>query len=192
VQRSYDKGYRTASLSVNGLAIGYQYDADGAPTQAADLSLGYQPTSGLLANSILGTVNDSFGYNAFAELQSYSANIAATPLFQTSYARDALGRITTLTETITSTTLVYVYGYDPAGRLATVQRNGIPIASYSYDTNGNRLSATDRNDASNGSYDEFGNLITVTLPNTTTVISYLVDGKDRRIGRKLNGTLQKS
>lgn len=199
-----------------------------------DLSLSYQPTSGLLASSSLGTVNDSFGYNRFAELQSYGVNVGATPLFQTSYARDALGRITILTETITNTTVIYLYGYDTAGRLATVKRNGTQIASYSYDANGNRLTATDssgNNSASydnqdrllsygnatysytaNGeltskkvtsagtvtdpvevttySYDEFGNLLSVKLPNNDT-ISYLIDGKDRRIGRKVNGVLQK-
>ncbi|MEZ4864465.1 MAG: RHS repeat-associated core domain-containing protein [Caldilineaceae bacterium] len=228
VQHSYDAGYRTAAIAVNGVAVGYQYDADSAPTQAGDLSLSYQPNSGLLAGSSLGNVNDSFDYNAFAELQRYTANVGAAPLFQTSYARDALGRITTLTETITNATVVYLYGYDTAGRLATVRRNGAQIASYSYDANGNRLSGSDSSGTNNGSYDnqdrllsygnatysytangeltskkvtstgsvtsynydEFGNLLSVKLPNNDT-ISYLIDGKDRRIGRKVNGVLQK-
>jgi RHS repeat-associated protein len=228
VGRAYDAGYRTTSLSVNGAAITYQYDADHAPTRAGALTLGYQPTSGLLANTTLGSVNDSFGYNTFGELQSYRANVGSTPLFQTSYARDSLGRITALTETISTTTTSYLYGYDAAGRLERVTRNGASIATYSYDANGNRLSATDSNGTATGSYDdqdrllsygnatysysangelqgktvastgsatgysydEFGNLTRVVLPGGET-ITYLIDGKDRRIGKRVNGVLQK-
>lgn len=226
VQRTYDAGYRTASISVNNTPINYQYDADNAPTRAGALTLAYQPTSGLLANTTLGNINDSFGYNTFGELQSYRATVGATPLFQTSYARDSLGRITTLTETITNTTNLYVYGYDAAGRLATVIRNGAQIASYSYDANGNRTNTSDSRGTFAGSYDnqdrllsygstsfsysangelqskndggqfttyqydEFGNLIQVNLP-TGEVITYLIDGKDRRVGKGVNGALQK-
>lgn len=228
VQRAYDAGYRTASISVNNTPINYQYDADSAPTRAGALALAYQPASGLLSSTTLGSINDSFGYNAFGELQSYRATVGATPLFQTGYARDSLGRITTLTETVESTTNLYVYGYDAAGRLATVIRNGAQLASYSYDANGNRVNATDptgtftgsydaqdrllrygnatysytangelqsKTVASTGSatgysYDEFGNLTRVALP-TGGVITYLIDGKDRRIGKRVNGALQK-
>jgi RHS repeat-associated protein len=226
VQRAYDAGYRTASISINNAPINYQYDADNAPIRAGALTLGYQAATGLLATTAVGAVNDSYGYNAFGELQSYRANVGAMPLFQTGYARDSLGRITTLTETITNTTNLYVYGYDAAGRLATVIRNGAQIASYSYDANGNRTntsdsrgtfagsydnqdrllsygsatysysangelqSKTDSGQKTEYSYDEFGNLTRVTLPDATT-ITYLIDGKDRRIGKQVNGVLQK-
>jgi RHS repeat-associated protein len=228
VQRTYDAGYRTASIRVNNAPINYQYDADNAPLRAGALTLAYQPTSGLLANTTLGSVNDSFGYNTFGELQSYRANVGAAPLFQTGYARDSLGRITTLKETVEGTTNLYLYSYDAAGRLMTVIRNGAQIASYSYDANGNRTNTSDsrgtfagsydnqdrllsygsttysysangelqsKTVASTGSataysYDEFGNLTRVTLP-TGEVITYLIDGKDRRIGKGVNGVLQK-
>ena len=100
--------------------------------------------------------------------------------------------------------------------------NGAPVAAYTYDGNGNRLTgpggaagsydAQDRmrsyGDASytytangelltkveNGqtttyNYDVFSNLMAVTLPDGTQ-IEYLIDGMDRRIGRKVNGTLE--
>ncbi|MDY6967910.1 MAG: RHS repeat-associated core domain-containing protein, partial [Spirochaetota bacterium] len=38
-------------------------------------------------------------------------------------------------------------------------------------------------------YDVLGNLISVTLPDTT-VITYIIDGKNRRVGKKRNGTLE--
>jgi YD repeat-containing protein len=34
------------------------------------------------------------------------------------------------------------YGYDAAGRLATIQKSGAIITAYTYDLNGNRLQAT--------------------------------------------------
>lgn len=159
VQRSYDAGYRIASISVNGDAITYQYDADEAPIQAGALALGYQPATGLLADTTVGRINDSYSYNVFGEVQSYRANADATLLFQTSYGRDNLGRITTLTETIGGATAIYLYSYDAAGRLATLIRNGAQIASYSYDANGNRVNATDANGTFTGVYDEQDRLL---------------------------------
>jgi RHS repeat-associated protein len=118
------------------------------------------------------------------------------------------------------------FGFDTAGRLATVQKSGATIAAYSYDLNGNRLQATypsgnvvgtvdsqDRllsygtstyaytgngelklkvtgTDSTKYRYDAFGNLRDVYLP-TGDHIEYVIDAQQRRIGRKLNGTLQK-
>jgi len=105
-----------------------------------------------------------------------------------------------------------------------VKQNGTVIASYLYDTNGNRLSRTipsgttlgfyDAQDrltqygtttyayTANGelqsstvggqtttyTYDVLGNLKSVVGP-TGTTIEYVIDGRNRRIGKKLNGAL---
>jgi YD repeat-containing protein len=86
-------------------------------------------------------VTDTRTYNAFGELETYAAWVtgAATPLLATSFVRDALGRIVEKTETVGSETDVYTYGYDQAGRLETVTRNGTHTVTYGYDANGNRL-----------------------------------------------------
>jgi len=137
---------------------------------------------------------------------------------------DKLGRITEQSETLDGSTTVYRYTYDTAGRLTQVWENGSLLSSYTYDSNGNRLSATTGGTTINGTYDdqdrlltydsasysytangdlqsktvgeqtttyeydELGNLLTVTLPGCDT-IDYLVDGTNRRIGKKVNGTL---
>lgn len=143
------------------------------------------------------------------------------------YERDAVGRIVQKTEARFGVAFTEVYGYDVAGRLETVHRNGALASTYVYDSNGNRLSKTtdagveagtyDAQDRmltyagasytyrSNGElatktdasgttsydYDVLGNLRRVDLP-AGTVIEYVVDGQNRRVGKKLNGTVARA
>jgi RHS repeat-associated protein len=61
-------------------------------------------------------------------------------------------------------------------------------ASYTYSASGELLTKTVGTDTTTYGYDSIGNLRTVTIPGGT-VIDYLIDGMDRRIGKKINGTL---
>ena len=61
-------------------------------------------------------------------------------------------------------------------------------ASYTYTANGELLSKTENGNTTTYTYDELGNLLQVTLPDGTQ-IEYLVDGLNRRIGKKVNGIL---
>ena len=54
------------------------------------------------------------------------------------------------TETVQGVVHSFVYGYDLAGRLTTVDKDGVRISTYGYDPNGNRLS---RN-STVGTYDD--------------------------------------
>src|SRR6266571_3941887 len=147
-------------------------------------------------------------------------------LFDVQYTRDNLGRTTQKVETIGSSTNTFIYTYDTAGRLTDVNLNGATAGHYTYDSNGNRLSATDQTGTVNGTYDaqdrltQYGNLqYTYTtngelltknnpdlgqtasftydvLGNLTSVsllgsllVEYVVDGQNRRVGKKVNGTL---
>ncbi len=83
-----------------------------------------------------------------------------------------------------------------------VQHNGVTVGkyddqdrllnydgtTYSYTANGERQNKTDANGTTGYQYDVFGNLRQVTLPNQN-VIEYLIDGQNRRIGKKVNGNL---
>ncbi|MEK6589698.1 MAG: RHS repeat-associated core domain-containing protein, partial [Nitrospinota bacterium] len=73
--------------------------------------------------------------------------------------------------------------YDNQDRLLTYGSN-----SYTYTANGELLSKTDTvtNTVTVYNYDVLGNLISVTLPDGT-LIEYIVDGQNRRIGKKING-----
>jgi RHS repeat-associated protein len=63
--------------------------------------------------------------------------------------------------------------------------------SYSYATNGELRQKVVGADTVFYTYDALGNLRAVRQPNGT-LIEYLVDGEGRRVGRKVNGTLQRT
>jgi RHS repeat-associated protein len=224
VTRTYDTDFRVVSESVNGAnPITFQYDPDSLLTQAGSLSLTRNAQNGLLTGTTVGSVSDTRTYSTFGELSTYQATYSGSPLINTQYTRDALGRITQKIETIGGVTDTYTYGYDLAGRLIDVLKTGTNVAHYDYDANGNRLSVTrqgsgtvsgtyDAQDrlttygavsytynangdlltSTSGSetttytYDVFGNLTAVTLP-TGTQIEYVIDGQNRRIGKRVNG-----
>ncbi len=222
---SYDNDFRLNSVTVNGAnPISFGYDADSLLTQAGSLTLSRDAQNGLLTGSTLGNVTDTWSYDLFGEPASYSAASSGTALFSTSFTRDPLGRITQKVETVGGVATTFDYGYDLAGRLVQVQQNGTVAASYSYDSNGNRLSRTTPAGTETGTYDDqdrlltygaatytytangelatkttggqttsyqydvLGNLKHVGLPGGTN-IDYVIDGSNRRIGKKVNGTL---
>jgi YD repeat-containing protein len=61
--------------------------------------------------------------------------------------------------------------------------------SYEYNAHGDLTAQVDAGDTTFYSYDVFGNLLSVELPSGTE-IEYVVDGHNRRVGRKVNGVLQ--
>ncbi len=229
VTRSYNNDFRVTSLSVNGNGngngINFGYDNDLLAIQVGDLQLTRDPQNGLLTATALGDVTTGRTYNAFGELAAETAAAGAGTLYDLAYARDSLGRITQKTETVQGQTDALDYTYDLAGRLIEVIKNGASIATYSYDTNGNRVAASTASGITTGTYDDqdrllsygtntytytangelltkteggqtttytydvLGNLTQVNLPDGTT-IEYLIDGRNRRIGKKkVNGVL---
>ncbi|MDQ6799856.1 MAG: hypothetical protein M3041_03365 [Acidobacteriota bacterium] len=186
------------------------------------LTLTRDPGNGLVTGTTAGAITDAWTYNGFGEPASYQAQAGTTPVFAQSYTRDAGGRITQKSETISGVSSTFTYGYDTAGRLTSVTKDGNPVSNYTYDSNSNRLTknaevgtydAQDRLLTYNGatytytangelqtkvdatrttsySYDELGNLLSVTKPDGT-LIEYVIDAQNRRVGKKINGTLSR-
>ncbi len=224
VSRQYDNNFRIIERTVDGTAITFGYDDDSLLTQAGALALTRNPLNGLLTNTALATTATSQSYNGFGELASLTAQHGGSTLYNVTYTRDNLGRITQKDETIQGVTTSFGYNYDVEGRLFEVRENGVLTASYTYDSNGNRLTRTTAAGTETGTYDAqdrltnydgtiynykasgelstsnqsgaitqynydvLGNLIAVTLPDTTQV-DYIIDGANRRIGKKVNGIL---
>jgi len=115
------------------------------------------------------------------------------------YAFDAAGR---LVATAVNGANATNYAYDANGNRTTVTRSpGSPVAAafdaqdrltafgniaYAYTSDGALLSRSVGGQVTTYQYDELGNLTSVALPGGAS-ISYLVDGMNRRIGKKMNG-----
>jgi len=224
--RTWNTDFNVTGLAINGSSIAFAFDADNLLTQAGAMTLTRNAQNGFLTGTALGNTTTTQTYNAFGEMNRFTANQSASTLFDVQYAHDTLGRITTQTETLgDGVTSTYQYGYDLAGRLISVSKNGGTQESYAYDPNGNRTQGNgttathddqDRllsygnntyNYTANGelqekrhsraggnpevttyTYDVFGNLRHATLPDATQ-IDYLTDGRNRRIGKKINGVM---
>jgi len=93
----------------------------------------------------------------FGETASYNAKVSGASVFDVQYTRDAIGRITTKTETIgggaSGATTTYEYSYDVAGRLVAVKEDGVVVSTYDYDANGNRITAVTKAGTFQGFYD---------------------------------------
>ncbi len=227
VTRTYDNNFRLKTLAVNGSnSIIFSYDNDSLLTGVGGMILSHDPQKGgLLTGTAIGGVtgvSDTLSYNDFAEVTGYNAVSNGVNVYTVQYTPDKLGRITQKIETVLGVQTTYDYAYDEAGRLKQVKQNGVITASYTYDNNGNRLTAPglgtvptyDAQDRSltygnaaytytpngellsktvcaqvtNYTYDELGNLLKVVLPGGAQ-IDYLIDGQNRRIGKKVNGAL---
>jgi len=118
------------------------------------------------------------------------------------YTYDTAGRLTDVTK---NGTVVSHYVYDINGnRLSLTDSTGTVSGTYdaqdrltnygnlqyTYTANGELQTKTNPvlGQSATFSYDVLGNLTAATLPNGTQ-ISYVIDGQNRRIGKKLNGTL---
>ena len=120
------------------------------------------------------------------------------------YTYDTAGR---LTEVRKGGVVQSSYTYDDNGNRLTKTVSGTPIngsyddqdrllsygnASYAYTDNGELLSKTVGSAVTQYQYDVLGNSRHVALPGSTpaTAIDYVIDGQNRRIGKKVGGILQ--
>lgn len=154
VARTYDSNGWLTSRSVNGAhTAAFGYDDDGLLTAAGALTVTRDPATGLVTGTALGDVTTTMAYNGFGEPESASASFDGTPLYQVTYTRDQLGRITDKVETIQGVTTTWTYRYDLAGRLEEVDQNATPYAEYGFDQNGNRTGYSGFWGTTTGAYD---------------------------------------
>jgi len=153
VRWQYDRLYQVTRQYLNGDRLDFAYNNDYQLTRAGALTLDYDNTSGLLTETRVGNISDEYEFNSFSELTYYVAMIDGDDVYDVSYTRDKLGRITELQETISGTTVSYAYEYDTRGQLIRVTRDDALIATYTYDANGNRLSHNPDDTTPIASYD---------------------------------------
>lgn len=115
-----------------------------------------------------------------------------------SYTYDVASRLTVVSK---NGIAIENYGYDDnsnrtsatvAGSSVTAsyddhdRLNQYGAAAYTYDASGALLSKTTGAGTTSYQYDQLGNLLGLVLPNGTS-IAYVIDGNNRRVGKKLNG-----
>ena len=210
VEVGYDNNFWPVSLAVNGDAVAKAYDDDGFLIQSGDMQLVRRGHDGRVTGTTLESLTTQSSYNEKGDVSAYEANGFARFV----YARDAMGRIVEINETVDGASLRWQYEYDAAGRLSKVWRGNGNSISYEYDAAGHRTDATydmqGRVIAKNGAiygydaagrrntrqvegrtttyrYNDTGDLIGVSLPDGTE-IAYILDGYHRRIAKEVNGT----
>ena len=94
-------------------------------------------------------------------------------------ARDAMGRITSRSETIGTETTSYAYDYWPTGRLKQVTVDGQCSAYFTYDANGNRLSTVCGSSTPTASYDEQDRLASQNDVDYTFTLAAARDNNER-------------
>jgi YD repeat-containing protein len=123
---------------------------------------------GLPHSATLGTVIESWTYDGFGAVASYTVQTSDGTVeyamsgvgIGTPITRDSLGRITSMNELINGAAHTWTISYDARGRLQTVTRDGT-TTTYGYDPNGN---LTAINGASFGSFDAQDRMIGFTPP----------------------------
>jgi RHS repeat-associated protein len=140
-----------------------------------------------------------FTRNALGRITAQSETVGGVTTAY-AYTFDTAGRLTTVSK---NGTVVSTYVYDGnSNRTSAVTASGTANAtfdaqdrqltngttSYTYTPNGEVATQTSGGQVTSYQYDGTGNLISVTMPNGTKV-NYILDGKNRRMGREVNGTL---
>ncbi|WP_152207911.1 PKD domain-containing protein [Marinobacter changyiensis] len=160
VSFKYDSSFRMIEQQVNsGEPVVFGYDEDNLLINAGSLDLRYDSGNGLLLGTVLGIVEDHYEYNVFGEVIRHNADANEGSLYQVEYVRDVLGRVTGKTEIVDGVTSTYSYLYDSAGRLQSVNIDGVTASTYAYDKNGNRTLRVTPNGSETATHDEQDRLL---------------------------------
>ena len=139
----YNNDFDITSITYAGATSSLSYDLDGLLISSSGFIINRNALNGL-AESVSDTIlRVDRVFNGYSEIDNTSYALNSNPLFSYEILnRDEVGRVTAKRETLNSQSLEYGYSYDDLGRLTQVTKDSIVTESYSYDTNGNRVSTT--------------------------------------------------
>jgi len=168
VNNTYNTEFLLSTETVNAgnrsSSVSFAYDGDGSPILVGPMRITSRADDGQIASTRLGNLQDFISYNRLGELADQTTLLSST-VFRETYdsviaPRDALGRIVRKSETLRDQQTAFDYTYDSASRLKTVKTDGVLTATYFYDTNGNRLTATKPSGSVSATYDDQDRLLT--------------------------------
>ncbi|MFN2443289.1 MAG: RHS repeat-associated core domain-containing protein [Thermoanaerobaculia bacterium] len=188
IQRDPANG-RITGTTLRRLVDAYGYDADGrlssyvmrdAGTEALRLEYARDAVGRIVEKreSRYGvTLVERYEYDVAGRLW----NVYRNGVLEATYAYNANGN--RLSKTTPSG--VETGTYDDQDRMLSYAN-----ATYTYTANGELRTKTDASGTTTYDYDVLGNLWRVDLPDGT-VIEYVIDGQNRRVGKKVNGVLER-
>ncbi|MBX3226241.1 MAG: hypothetical protein KIT84_43360 [Labilithrix sp.] len=219
LNKTYDNFLRVSASNVDGAdTVALTYDRDGFVTAAGPMTV-TRGSAGLLKSTTLGALTETFGYNAHGEVVGHALSGSATTYAVTYARDAAGRIETkTETIDGVSTIERYTYDAAGRLWQVFVNGASTPLSEWTYDANGNRTDGSydlqDRQLSHEGfsfaygpngerfkktddithvetlyDYDAQGNLRSVTRPAPLAPIDYVIDGRGRRIGKKVGGTL---
>jgi RHS repeat-associated protein len=160
VNLTFDGFGRVVGEAVSGgPTVTSTYDDAGRLIGVGPASISRDPASGAATRATLGTASVAWAYDADGRPASISTSAGGATLGAITYVRDALGRIATATQTFAGVTHTIEYGYDRAGRLASVTQDHGPAAGSTYDRAGNRLSIPAPGGSGTATYDTRNQLV---------------------------------
>ena len=149
------------------LSLNLHYDRDNAGR-----------ITGITEHTPSGDTSAGYVYDAGGRLQD-----VAYPDVTIHYEYDANGNRVARQVIGATTTTTQTASYDTQDRLVNYEGT-----QYTYTPNGELRTKTDLAGTTTYTYDSFGNLRHVELPGGV-VVDYLVDGQNRRVGKKIDGVL---
>ena len=187
--------YRTAAGIADGTSLGptadhatlnaYAETENYTATYAGTQVLGFEYNRDTVGR-ITGVTEHGLGgdtYVGYAYDDAGRLRDAFYPAVNFHYDYDPNGNRIARQMITSSGTVTETAAYDDQDRL--VNYEGV---QFTYTASGELLTKSDPTGVTRYAYDAVGNLRSVTLPDDT-VIDYLIDGQNRRIGKKVNGTL---
>ena len=219
VNKTYDNFFRVSSWNIDGVnPVAVTYNEDESVTAAGGLAV-TRGTTGLLKSTSIGPVADTFSYSTYGELLGHAVAggaIGYAATYERDAAGRIETKTETLGGTTRSERYTYdaagrlwqvfvdgaaspehEYAYDPNGNRddGTYDAQDRLLAhaglSYAYGPNGELARTTDNATLAEThySYDAPGNLRSVARPVPEAPIDYVLDGENRRIGKKVGGAL---
>ena len=131
--------------SITQPTVNYTYDNDDLLIGVGSENFQRNTINGLLNKISHGLINTDLAYTSrFGELRGISTYTNSTTLiYRELLTRDLLGRIITKAEKYPGVPRRdYTYNYDDSGRLVSVFENSNLVSTYTYDSNGNRITST--------------------------------------------------
>lgn len=178
--RGTQLGNVTDTITYNGFGEPQTYTANfnAAPIYSSTNTYDKRGRISRRAESIGSTSSSfDFGYDAAGRLSSVTVTGQPQPLIAYSYDQNDNRSGMNIGGTVTTAT------YDAQDRMLTYGPS-----AFAYTANGELRTKTAGPAVTTYDYDAVGNLRGVTMPDGTA-IEYVIDGLDRRIGKRVNGTL---